>query len=85
MLNKQGKNNMDWNTENSTPLEDIRSAIELIKNDTGIRRPMSFREMLYHDSQQLYLMGYNSEQVNYYIKFFLDLYRKECKKNDSNN
>ena len=71
---------MNWDLENCDPIEDIKTMKEIIENDIGIREPLSFNEMLYRDSQNLYLMGYNSEQVNYYVRFCLELYRKEMER-----
>ena len=60
---------MNWDMEDCDPVADIQKAIEITKNDIGTGRPISFREALYLDAQQLYMMGYNTEQVNYYVKF----------------
>jgi len=71
---------MNWDLENCDPIKDIKAMKKLIENDTGIREPLSFNEMLHRDAQNLYLMGYNSEQVIYYVKFFLELYCKEMER-----
>ena len=67
---------MKWDSEDSNPLDDIEAMKEKIEKEAGIERPISFREALYWDAQNLYMMGYSSEQVNSYVKFFLQIHEK---------
>jgi hypothetical protein len=64
------KNN-NWDNNQSDPISDINDMIKLIESQKGIGRPLSIHEALYSDAQNLYMMGYNSEQVNYYINFII--------------
>ncbi len=62
---------MDWNNIESDLISDIIAAKEIIKNQTGIGRPISIKEALYYDAQHLAMIGYNSYQIVCYVKFVL--------------
>jgi hypothetical protein len=64
-----------WSTEGN-PVEDIKVAIESVKKQSYNPQLISFQEALYHDTQMLYLAGYNNDQINEYIELVKESYSK---------
>lgn len=56
----------DWNSGN--PLADLAKLNKDMRDDTGIKPPISPGEALYLDVQQLRMLGFPPEQIKAYIK-----------------
>ncbi len=70
------KGRFDWPSLEADPLADLAAMVDEIENDVGMKlvqvSEVQAKDAFYQSMQQLYLLGWTSEQVVSFVKSFAE-------------